>query len=100
MARIINIRADPADILATPEAPFTQAKPAHIQAIAATAPQEHETPVGRHFTDIQFHYLRPNETGLIAICGRRTNEYIFHSLPFLICEYIVIVKNVKKEKNI
>lgn len=77
---IINIRADPADILATTEAPLAQAESAHVQAVATTAPQEHEAPVGRHFADIQLHYLRTNEPGLITTCERRISGYNFHSL--------------------
>lgn len=38
VTRIIDVRADPANILTTTETPFAKTKSSHVQSIAATAP--------------------------------------------------------------
>lgn len=39
--------------------PLSQAHPSHIQTLRTTAPQEHETTLCGHFTDIEVHDLVP-----------------------------------------
>lgn len=55
---IIDVGAYPAYVFASSKAPFPKTKTTHIQSVAAAAPKKHEAPICRHFTDIQFHYLR------------------------------------------
>ena len=58
VSRVIDIGANPAYILASSEAPFPKAKASHVESVAATAPEKHEASIGRHFADVQFHYLQ------------------------------------------
>lgn len=59
VARIVDVRADPTDVLASPEAPLAQAVAAHVQAFGAAAPEEHEAAVRRHLVDLQILDLVP-----------------------------------------
>lgn len=51
MTRIVDVGADPANILASAEAPFTQAIPAHVQSLRTAAPQKNETSMCGDFID-------------------------------------------------
>lgn len=59
VAGILVVGANPANVLASPEAPFAQAIPSHVQTLAAATPQEHEAPVRRHLTNVQRQDLVP-----------------------------------------
>lgn len=58
MPRIVDVGANPANVLAASEAPFAKAESPHVQTVAAAAPEKHEASIRRYFADIQFHYLR------------------------------------------
>lgn len=53
MARLVDIRANPANVFATPESPLFQTITSLIQTLRGTTPQEHERTMGSNLANIQ-----------------------------------------------
>lgn len=53
VARLVDVRTNPANIFATPESPLFQTITSLIQTLRGTTPEEHERTVGSNLADIQ-----------------------------------------------
>lgn len=76
VARILYVRADPANILASTESPLPEAIPAHVQTLRAAAPEKHETAVRRQLSNVQCKNLVPGHELALRIARRGTTACV------------------------
>lgn len=95
---IVDVRADPAYVLAPPEAPLAQAEASHVQTVAAAAPEKNEAAIGSNLADVELHYLIPipqlnvrRAASSLVLFERRLYEY---NVKFAIELLQVVIKKV------
>lgn len=76
VARILYVRADPANILASTESPLPEAIPAHVQTLRAAAPEKHEAAVRRQLSNVQCKNLVPGHELALRIARRGTTACV------------------------